>query len=360
MVFLPIEKIQHHPDVAQHIKTYMKTKAGNGHNQYLPMPKIITIVRNPLERSYSSYNYNYIQPNLAKIKQNVEKALLSSTTTNYRNYDNQSNDIHNQQDIMIQTIILENMTEDQIIDKYFFSFEELIEAEMILLKECLKKGGQAEQDTKELYSTKKWAQSLFQERKREQTSSDESDRQSKDETSTVKSDLPPPLISLDESCYGGIKSSSVPRRQWEKLVELYPEKIINVDNLHVVQLMLGRSLYSLPLEWWYAMYPKKDLYIVCNEDLKNHPSETMSRVSEFLGLPTFNFDPVVSKGLYNVGENRGYDKVTTWKEGNDTIHRSSSGDGVQISDELREKYLAFVKPYNERLFEMTGIRCNWQ
>ena len=171
----------------------------------------------------------------------------------------------------------------------------------------------------------------------------------------------PPLMTLDESCYGGSVSSSLPRRQWKELVELHPNKMINVGNLHLVQSLVGRSLYSLPLEWWYEMYSKKDLFLVCNEDLKNQPSATMSKISEFLGLPDFNFDPVVNKGLYNVGGNEGYDKVTLWVEGQslEVPNHRESNDGIPISDELRKKYQSFVQPYSNRLFEMTGTKCKW-
>jgi hypothetical protein len=338
----------------------MKNNAGNGYKQPVSIPKIITIVRNPLERSYSSYNYNYIQPNLAKIKKGVMKAVEQSQRKFHKFHkghsksDNDSGgirhhlqrrrmDLHhanrNDNDEMIETIISKNMTDEKIIDTFFFSFNDLIQAELKLLKKCLKKGGDAESGAKHLYGHKAWAKRLFTER-----------MEHDNKTMHTK----PPLMTLDESCYGGTVSSTVPRIQWKKLVELHPKKMINVQNLHLVQSMVGRSLYSLPLEWWYELYPKKDLFLVCNEDLKFQPSETMSEVSEFLGLPKFNFENVVDQGLYNVGGHEGYDKVTDWKSVANSID-----DGIPISDEVRKKYLAFVKPYNERLFQMTGTSCNW-
>ena len=164
-------------------------------------------------------------------------------------------------------------------------------------------------------------------------------------------------MTLDESCYGDLVSSNVPRLQWEDLIASYPHKMINVPNLHLVQSLLGRSLYSLPLEWWYELYPERDLYLVCTEDLKYRASQTMSDVTEFLGLPEFNFDSVVSQGMFNVGGNEGYDKVTNWDDKKSTTHEGY--DGIPISDALRKKYMSFVKPYNERLFELARKRCNW-
>ena len=323
----------------------MTTKAGNGFNQPMTIPKIITIVRNPLERSWSSYKYNYIQPNLAKVKHNVKLSLQRSK----RGFHNGPHHHHHHQKrtlrystAMIQNIIEKNMTDEEILDEYFFSFEQLVEAELKVLKECLQIGGIGEIDAKRLYGSKTWAKPLFDKRN--------------------NSTHLPPLISLDDSCYGNPISPTVPRRQWESLINSYPNKLINVENMHLVQSLVGRSLYSLPLEWWYELYPHRDLLLVCNEDLKNFPSKTMSEVAEFLGLPDFNFDAVVDKGLYNVGGNEGYDHLTTWENvnsGNKVPVGHHSDDGIPISDELRKVYLSFVRPYNERLFHLTETKCEW-
>mmetsp|Transcript_21935 Transcript_21935/g.24965 ORF Transcript_21935/g.24965 Transcript_21935/m.24965 type:complete len:619 (+) Transcript_21935:174-2030(+) len=303
-----------YPDVARRLQVYMKNNAGNGENQPVDMPKIITIVRNPLERSWSSYNYNYVRPTVSKMKNRYYISRKNKKS------------IHSKD--------LTNMTDAEIVDKYFFSFEQMVKAELELLKECLKPGGDGEMGAKKLYGTKRWAKPLFA---------------SRDNEKGV------PLVTLDESCYGEPISSDVPRKQWKELVEKYPEKWINVPNLHLVQSIVGRSLYTLPLEWWYALYPKEDLYLVCNEDLKYRPSQTMSEVSDFLGLPTFDFSDVVSEGMYNVGENTGYDTASEW----DKTDKKTHFDEIPISAKLREEYLSFVKPYSERLFEIAGKRCDW-
>lgn len=342
-----------YPDVAHRIQVYMKTKAGNGYNQPVSMPKIITIVRDPLERSYSSYKYNYITPNLEKIKKEVNSAIVRSrkdyhVANGHRNKQRRTMD--KKRADMIESIISKNMTDEEIVDEYFFSFEQLVEAEINLLQECLKSGGAGERGAEKEYGSEAWAHALLEKRNTNSTNPD-----------GMMNKLPP-LVTLDESCYGEYISTTLPRRQWEELVEMYPKKLINVNNLHLVQSLVGRSLYSLPLEWWYELYPRKDLFLVCNEDLMNYPSETMSEVSEFLGLPKFNFDPVVEKGLYNVGGNEGYDQITDWDADNDESisgPTKTNDNEVPISFDLRERYLSFVKPYNQRLFELTDTICNW-
>jgi hypothetical protein len=79
----------------------------------------------------------------------------------------------------------------------------------------------------------------------------------------------------------------------------------------------------------------------------------MSNVSDFLGLPSFDFTNVTSAGLYNVGGHTGYDTVTQWNNTN------YAPDTIPISKELRKEYLNFVNPFNERLFQLIGKRCDW-
>jgi len=219
-------------------------------------------------------------------------------------------------------------------NEYVFEFEDMIAVELKQLKDCLTPGGPGEQGARHLYGAKEWAKALFKQREEEGQ---------------------PPLVTLDASCYGGKVSKTVPRRQWEALVERYPNKVINVKNIHLVQSLVGRSLYSAPLEWWYALYRKEDLYLFCSEELRYRTSESMSDVSDFLGLPSFDFTPVVDEGMYNVGDQSGsaeYDIATKW-------NATAVLDDIPISDELRKEYIDFMKPYNERLFELAGKRCDW-
>lgn len=290
-----------YPHVAYILGDWMRSKAGNGEGQQVSSPKLITIVRNPLERSWSSYKYNYRNPLLEQLR-NMERANHPRSDEWY-------------------------------MANKVFSFEDLIRAELKQLRICLAPGGPGELGAQELFGTTAWGATLMEQRRREGKT---------------------PLVTMDESCYGRRVSKNVPRIQWQNLVEEYPKKIINVPNLHLVQSLIGRSLYVLPLEWWYALYPMRDLYIVCNEDLRYRTNDAMSDVSDFLGLPRFNYTNVTSTGLYNVGGHRGYDTVTEWNETNDYAY-----DDIPISKELRKEYLDFVEPFNERLFQLTGKRCDW-
>jgi len=304
-----------YPDVARRMSHGLE-----GHT------KIIVIVREPLDRAWSSYKYNYVEPALERLKRSGLKGYVKS-----------------------------HLSEEYYRKHHIFSFEDLLRAELNTLRECLKPGGFGETMSRKFFG-------------HTTTFEDEFNRRDADDTLE-------PLVDLDEYCYGGRVSKNVPREQWSELIADHPEKIINLPTTKLIQSILGRGLYTLPLEWWYASFSANDIYMFCNEDLRERPVESMSDLSGFLGLPTFNFTNVVSKGMYNVGGNEGYDKPTSWDEVEE-VHESESlfldkkdtsgstsvndiWSDIPISAELLQEFIEFVKPYNDRLFQLTGKRCPW-
>ena len=188
------------------------------------------------------------------------------------------------------------------------------------------------------------------------------------------------------ACYDAIEPKYVARKQWIDLANRIPNKVLDIPNLQLTQSIVGRSIYVLPLEWWYeafasASVKKEDwIYVVCTEELGDTPAEAMADVTRFLGLPDFDFTNVTSAGRYNVGGHRGYDTVTTDEEIVEEIAEeiaeeeessneammgtaatnSSQIDLTAVSDELMSELLEFYRPYNERLFELIGKRCAWK
>jgi hypothetical protein len=97
--------------------------------------------------------------------------------------------------------------------------------------------------------------------------------------------------------------------QWAELVQQYPHKVIDQRNLHLKQSFIGRSLYVFPLEWYYALFPKKDIYFVCTEELSDMSGNPMTELALSLGLPSYNFSKVLqgtrkeaAKSLCSIGE----------------------------------------------------------
>ena len=284
----------------------------------MPGPKIICVGRDPLDRSWSSYRYNYINPAIEMFRKGKVKGI----------------DPH--------------LTDEEYKEKYLFTFEEMMKAELATLNDCLANGGNGIEGARKKWAHKNWAKPIYERRERE---------------------VLPPLVDLDGQCYGGFFSRESPRKQWKDLAKAQPEKFLNVPNMHLSQAMIGRSLYVYPLEWWYELFPPKDLYFLCTEEMRDMTGEPLNKLGQFLGLPSYNFSGIVGAGMYNVGGHKGYDKVTSWEEVADEhggekqteeIHEEEVKEEIPITPEFRRELLDFFKPHNQRLFKVIGRRCQWE
>ena len=275
--------------------------------------KIVAIGREPIDRAWSSYRYNYVNPATDIMKRG---------------------EVHG----------IERGESDDFYTQYLFSFEEMIKAELKVLKECFAPGGPGQVETEKMYGTQSWAVEEF--KRREENGL-------------------PPLIDLDETCYGKRISKAVPRKQWADLLAANPEKFVDLPHLFLSQALLGRSLYVFPLEWWYITFPKEEIYFMCTEEMRDLSGEPINQLGQFLGLPSYDFSDVVGEGAFNVGGHKGYDKEVSWAEieketeEEPTGDDSSSGGEIPLSDEFRKELAEFIRPYNERLFDLVGRRCNW-
>ena len=274
--------------------------------------KIICVGRDPLERSYSSYRYNYVNPAIVKLRKGARRDIKRDQPESYYN-------------------------------QYLFSFEEMMKAELEVIQQCLQPGGIGITGAEKQWKKEKWGEKVYAAR----NASGE-----------------PPLVDIDGMCYGNPLSVACPRKQWLGLNAKYPEKYLDVPNVHLSQAIIGRSLYVYPLEWWYAMFPEKDLYFLCTEEMKDFSGQSLNQLGQFLGLPSHNFSSVISEGMYNVGDHQGYDKVTSWDTVEDeAMHHAEelnlTAEEIPLSAEFRKVMVDFFRPHNERLFKLVGRRCKW-
>ena len=196
-------------------------------------------------------------------------------------------------------------------------------------------------------------------------------------------------------------------------------------NSHLYRQLVARGCYSAMLEHFYAAFPSQQLRVLCTEHLapdssdgshhfyqsQNYPhanlynhsrsrgsgsgsgsgssnlsdggtiststaAATMRSLASWLGLggrEVQDFEDTVSRGRFNTGENRGYDKLTAWGSGsgsNDHGYSHSHGLNAQqtttplsprpaMPASLKRKLTAFYEPFNERLFELAHMRCPW-
>lgn len=281
-----------YPDVVIDMKKRMAT------------PRVLVIGRNPIERAYSSYKYNYVVPEMKYLSSGKRNGIARGETEDY-------------------------------YKQFLFSFDDMMRAELAVLRECFAPGSVAEMETRKVWGKYPWV---------------------KEEYGRRKAAGLPPLIDLDGFCYGSYVNNTVLRRQWTDLVATYPDKVILDRNLHLKQAFIGRSLYLFPLEWWYAAFPREHIYFVCTEELEDFSGEAMNSVGQFLGLPRYdNFSEVVKGGAFNVGGHRGYDNEISWEK----IEDDHKKDEVPLSSELRKEVEDFIRPYNQRLFDMSGRQCDW-
>ena len=270
----------------------------------LATPRILVIGRNPIERAYSSYKYNYVVPEMKYLTSGKQNGISRGETEDY-------------------------------YKQFLFSFDDMMRAELAVLRECFAPGSEAELQTRKVWGKVPWVKKELERRKAAGL---------------------PPLIDLDGFCYGSYVNSTVLRRQWTDLVATYPDKLILDRNLHLKQAFIGRSLYLFPLEWWYAAFPKEHIYFVCTEELEDFSGEAMNSIGQFLGLPRYdNFSEVVQGGAFNVGGHRGYDNEISWEK----IEDDHKKDEIPLSNELRKEIEDFIRPYNQRLFDMSGRQCDW-
>jgi len=325
-------------------------------------PRIIAIGREPFDRIYSSYKYNYVVPTLESLRTNGHPRIPTAKETKNDGEDDDENKFHLHRD-------------DEYYQPYLFSLEEFVRAELKQLKGCFYDWGPQKTYTK-------WY--------RKTPYKDAVKRRNQNFKATTNigsnSSQPQPLIDLDGVCYGKSVSKTVYRQQWSEMQTNNPRKVLLNRNLHLTQALIGRSIYLFPLEWWYLNFrPDPDdastinsITFVCTEEMTK--PDTLNDLTARLGLPEYDgFESVIAEGAYNVGGHRGYDTATSWEElqlehntnetlsGDSISELSATGtetifatkNKIDLSEDLYQELKEFIDPLNERLFALTGKRCDW-
>lgn len=102
------------------------------------------------------------------------------------------------------------------------------------------------------------------------------------------------------------------------------------------QHLLGRGLYALQLEQYYAALdrtgrPRSDLHVILSEDLRHHTQRTYDELLRFLNLPPHTLRDVRLQ------------------------HETTKDVGAPMPDHVRAHLEQFYAPYNQRLFRL----LNW-
>ncbi len=106
----------------------------------------------------------------------------------------------------------------------------------------------------------------------------------------------------------------------------------NSDNSDLSNSYVLGGLYASQLQDWMKVFPREQFLILSNEELSQHPNETLNKVMEFLGLPSFNLK---------------------------TFRKLNAFPYPDLEPGLREQLVKFFQPHNEALFELIGQRFDW-
>ena len=101
------------------------------------LPKILAIVREPIDRALSSYKYNYVSPALMRLRSG--RGVLSTGEK------------------------VDGHLSDENYYQYLFTFEQLVRAELETLGKCLAPGGSGEQWSLKKYGRPETGQRLAHE-----------------------------------------------------------------------------------------------------------------------------------------------------------------------------------------------------
>ena len=101
------------------------------------------------------------------------------------------------------------------------------------------------------------------------------------------------------------------------------------------------GLYYVHLHKWLQLYPKENFLFLRTEDMSQHPSRLMNRITDFLGV-----DPV-SK-----------DQAREWlrqKANAQTVY-STDSEKFRMKSETKQLLGEFYRPFNEKLAELAGSK----
>jgi hypothetical protein len=95
---------------------------------------------------------------------------------------------------------------------------------------------------------------------------------------------------------------------------------------------LSKGLYENQIKIWLDNFPREQIHILCTEDMKKNPKESLLKIFQFLGIPNYTL------------KNPQKQKLAEYKK---------------MDDKTREKLLTFYEPYNQKFFETIQEKFDW-
>ena len=158
----------------------------------------------------------------------------------------------------------------------------------------------------------------------------------------------------------GVKMILIVRDPVERAVSQmsfrYPEKFIGNFEAFF-QRLYNRSVYDEQFERYLKHFDRSQIHIIDSIKFRDSPYTVLSEVETFLGLPhVFGRNEFVfneEKGFYCI---RNVDRIYSSCYG-DNRGKKKYGEEVEV---LKRRLLPLLKKHNERFFNLTGQRFQWQ
>ena len=115
--------------------------------------------------------------------------------------------------------------------------------------------------------------------------------------------------------------------------------------------------YSVHLKNWLPYFPLKQFLFLNGENLVHNPAKELIKMQEFLGL-----DVVIDETYFYFNKTKGFPclKKGESKQDPKCLGESKGRPHPKVDPYVVRTLQSFYKPYNERLYEMTGIDFHWE
>tara|TARA_Y100000817_G_C16859644_1_gene545296 strand:+ start:1673 stop:2512 length:840 start_codon:yes stop_codon:yes gene_type:complete len=96
---------------------------------------------------------------------------------------------------------------------------------------------------------------------------------------------------------------------------------------------IAKGIYEKQINFWFEIFPKKQIHILSTEDMKKNPQDTLKKIFRFLEIPEYTIE---------------------------NPHNQKAVKYEKMSEETRKLLCDFYKPHNEKFFQIIDKKFDWE
>ena len=96
---------------------------------------------------------------------------------------------------------------------------------------------------------------------------------------------------------------------------------------------ITKGFYEKQINFWFEIFPKKQIHILSTEDMKKNPQDTLKKIFRFLEIPEYTIE---------------------------NPHNQKAVKYEKMSEETRKLLCDFYKPHNEKFFQIIDKKFDWE